>query len=148
MFTGEFRHSVDSKGRVAIPARFRLQLEEGAVITKWVDGCAAIFPRAEFEAFATRVAALPLADERARAVSRFIFKSAFDVETDAQGRIVLPPAIREWAGLGTEAARRTEAAVVGHYNYVEIWSPERLAASQQDVASSDGLAGQMSGLVI
>ena len=142
MFTGEFRHSVDSKGRVAIPARFRLQLEEGAVITKWVDGCAAVFPRAEFEAFATRVAALPLADERARAVSRFIFKSAFDVETDAQGRIVLPPAIREWAGLGTEAA------VVGHYNYVEIWSPERLAASQQDVASSDGLAGQMSGLVI
>jgi MraZ protein len=142
MFTGEFKHAVDSKGRVAIPARFRLQLEDGAVITKWVDGCAAIFPRGEFEQFATKVAALPLADERARAVARFIFKSAFDVETDAQGRILLPPAIREWADL------RSEATVVGHYNYVELWSPDRLQASQHEVASSDGLAGHMSGLVL
>lgn len=142
MFTGEFRHTVDAKGRVAIPARFRLQLEDGAVITKWIDGCAAIFPRTEFEQFATRVAALPLADERARSVARFIFKSAFDIESDAQGRIVLPPAIREWAGLGSETM------VVGHFNHVELWSPERLLASQKDVASADGLAGQISGLGI
>src|SRR5450756_2865628 len=85
MFTGEYRHSVDAKGRVAIPARFRLQLEEGAVVIRWVGGCAALFPRPAFEALAAKVSVLPLADEKARAVSRFLASSAFEVERDSQG---------------------------------------------------------------
>lgn len=142
MFTGEYKHSVDAKGRVAIPVRFRLQLEEGAVLSKWTDGCAAIFPRSAFERLAAKVAALPLADEQARDFARFLFRSAFDVESDAQGRIVLPPSIREWAGLGTEAV------VVGHFDRIEIWDPERLAASQKGVASAAGLGAHMTGLGI
>jgi MraZ protein len=140
MFTGEFRHSVDAKGRVARPARFRLQLEEGAVVVRWLDGCAAIFPRPAFEALAAKVAILPLADTKARAVSRFLSSSAFDVERDGQGRVLLPGAIREWAGLAAEAV------VVGAWDHVEIWSPEKWAASQKDLDSADALASQFSGL--
>jgi MraZ protein len=142
MFNGSYTHAVDVKGRVAIPARFRLHLEEGAVVTKWIDGCAAIFTRSSFEKLAARVAALPLADERARSFARFLFSSAFDVETDAQGRVVLPPPIREWAGLGSEAV------LVGHYDHVQIWDPARLAGTQHGVDSPSGLAGEIHGLGI
>lgn len=140
MFTGEYRHSVDSKGRVAIPARFRLQLEEGAVVVRWVDGCAAIFPRAAFDSLASKVSVLPLGDEKARAVSRFLSSSAFEVERDSQGRIVLPAAIRAWAGLDTDAV------VVGAWEHVEIWAPDRWATFQKGLDSADALAGQLNGL--
>jgi MraZ protein len=140
MFTGEYRHSVDAKGRVAIPARFRLQLEEGAVVVRWLDGCAAVYPRAAFEALASKVSVLPLADEKARSVSRFLSSSAFDVERDSQGRIVLPGAIRDWAALGTEAV------LVGAWDHVEIWSPDRWAAVQKGMDSADALANQLTGL--
>jgi len=138
MFIGEYRHSVDAKGRVAIPARFRLQLEEGAVVVRWVEGNAAIFPRAAFEALAEKVAALPLANEQARAVSRFLFSSAFEVERDNQGRVVLPAAVRDWAGLGPEAV------IVGAGDRVDIWSPDRWAA--KGFASPDEFAAALNGL--
>jgi MraZ protein len=138
MFIGEYRHSVDAKGRVAIPARFRLQLEEGAVVVRWVEGCAAIFPRPAFEALAEKIASLPLANEQARAVSRFLFSSAFEVEKDGQGRVVLPAAIRDWAGLGTEAV------IVGAGDRVDIWAPDRWAA--KGFASPDEFSSALNGL--
>jgi MraZ protein len=140
MFTGEYRHSVDAKGRVAIPARFRLQLEEGAVVVRWIDGCAAIFPRPAFEALASKVSSLPLADGNARSFSRFLSSSAFEVERDGQGRIVLPATIREWAALATEAV------VVGAWDHVEIWAPDRWTGFEKTVDSADALAGQIAGL--
>ena len=140
MFTGEYRHSVDAKGRVAIPARFRLQLEDGAVVVRWLDGCAAVYPKAAFEALASKVSVLPLADEKARSVSRFLSSSAFEVERDTQGRIVLPGAIRDWAALGTDAV------LVGAWDHVEIWSPDRWAAIQKGMDSADALANQLTGL--
>jgi MraZ protein len=142
MFRGRYTHTVDAKGRVAIPAKFRLQLDEGAVLASWMDGCAAIFTRDSFEALAAKVAALPLADDKARRLSRFLFSNAFDLETDAQGRVVLPVSIREWAGLGNEAL------VVGQRDHVEIWNPERWAEAQQPVGSPGDLASHLSGLVI
>lgn len=142
MFTGEYRHSVDAKGRVVIPARFRLQLEEGAVVTKWINGCAAVFTKQAFEQLAAKVAVLPLADEKARAFSLFLFSSAFEVERDGQGRIVLPTAIRDWSAL------RSDAVVVGAFDHVEIWAPDRWAAFQKGVDSPDALAANLSGLGI
>jgi MraZ protein len=119
MFIGEYKHSVDAKGRVAIPARFRLQLDEGAIVVRWVGGQAAIFPRPAFEALAERFKSLPLANEQARDVSAFLFSSAFELERDSQGRVVLPAPIREWAGLGAEAV------IVGAGDRVDIWAPDR-----------------------
>jgi MraZ protein len=138
MFIGEYRHSVDAKGRVAIPARFRLQLEEGAVVVRWIEGCAAIFPRPAFEALAEKFTSLPIANEQARAVSRFLFSSAFEVERDSQGRVVLPSAIREWAGLGSEAV------IVGAGDRVDIWAPDRWAS--KGFQSPDQLSNALSGL--
>lgn len=142
MFTGEYRHSVDDKGRVAIPARFRPQLDKGPIVAKWTDGCAALFPRPAFEQFAAKVAQLPLADDHARAVSRFIFASAFEVDLDSQGRIVLPASVRDWAGI------TSEAVVVGGWDRVEIWSPERWASFQQGMDSPEAFAARLTGLGI
>jgi MraZ protein len=142
MFTGEYKHSVDAKGRVAIPIKFRAPLGDGAMLARWVDGCAAIFPRPSFEDLAEKVSKLPISDERARAFSRFLFSGSFEVETDQQGRILLPAAIRDWSGLGSEAV------VVGARDHVEIWEPGRWAQSQQAVNSADALASHLTGLGI
>lgn len=142
MFTGEYRHSVDEKGRIAIPARFRAQLAEGAVISRWIDGCAAVFPRADFEQLAGRVAALPISDSSARTFSRFLFASAFEIEIDRQGRVVLPASVREWAGL------ESEAIVVGARDHAEIWTPDRWSSYQREMGSPDALAAQLTGLGI
>ena len=142
MFTGEYRHSVDAKGRVAIPIKFRAPLGEGAMLARWVDGCAAIFPRSSFEDLAEKVSKLPISDERARAFSRFLFSGSFEVETDQQGRILLPAAIKEWSGV------TAEAVVVGARDHVEIWEPGRWANSQEAVNSADALASHLTGLGI
>ncbi len=142
MFAGEYRHSVDDKGRVAIPARFRAQLDEGAVITRWIDGCAAVFPRSGFEQLAAKVASLPIADTSARTFSRFLFASAFEVELDRQGRIVGPASVRGWAGL------EADAVVVGARDHAEIWTPAKWDAYQREMESPDALASHLTGLGI
>ncbi len=139
MFIGEYRHSVDAKGRVAIPARFRLQLEEGSVVVRWVEGCAAIFPRAAFEDLAAKFASQPIANEDARAVARHLFSSAFELESDSQGRVVLPAAIRDWAGLSDEAV------IVGAGERVDIWSPAVWASKS---LTPETLTSRLSGLSI
>jgi MraZ protein len=121
VFTGEYRHAVDGKGRIAVPARFRPRLDGGAYVARWIDGCLGLFPRAAFDALAERVADRPVTDANARAFARLIFSGAFEVELDGQGRILVPAALREWAGIGTEAL------VVGAVERMELWAPERWA---------------------
>ena len=142
MFTGEYRHSVDGKGRVAVPARFRTQLVGGAFVARWIDECLGIFPREAWDAFAAKVAALPVTNASARTFSRFIFSGAFEVELDAQGRVVVPQGLREWAGLGTEAV------VVGSRDHIELWEPDRWARYSAAMTSPDVLAEHLQDLGI
>jgi MraZ protein len=142
MLTGQYRHAVDSKGRVAIPVQFRAPLGEMPMGVRWLDGCAAIFPRDAFEELAAKVAKVPFTDARARDFGRFLFSGAFPVEADRQGRILLPAPVREWCGV------EAEALFVGARDHVEIWEPSRWTASQKAVSSAEGLAGHLSGLVI
>ena len=142
MFTGEYRHSVDEKGRLAVPARFRTQLDGGAFISKWIDGCLAIFTRAEWDQLADKVGSLPIADPNARNFSRFIFSSAFDFELDRQGRLVVPPGLRSWAGL------EADAIVVGARDHAEVWSPARWAQYQAQIETAEALAEHLTGLGI
>lgn len=142
MFTGEYRHSVDGKGRIAIPARFRAELAGVAFVSKWVDACLSIFPRGAWDALATKVGALPVADASARTFSRFVFSSAFEVELDAQGRVVVPAGLREWAGL------EGEAVVVGARDHVELWEPARWVDYSAAMNSPDVLAEHLQGLGI
>jgi division/cell wall cluster transcriptional repressor MraZ len=108
VFTGEYRHSVDEKGRIAIPSRFRARLDDGAFVARWIDTCLAVFPRDEWDRLAEKVAGLPLADAGSRTFQRFVFAGAFEVELDRQGRIVLPASLRSFAGLPlADAGSRT-----------------------------------------
>lgn len=142
VFTGEYRHSVDDKGRLAVPARCRAQLDDGAFVCKWIDGCLAIFPKSGWDQLAEKVSALPIADADARAFSRFLFASAFEVDLDRQGRVVVPAALREHAKL------ENEAVVVGSRDHLEIWSPARWDAFSREMESPDALLEHLAGLGI
>ena len=119
MFLGEFEHTIDEKGRVAIPARFRDELREGLVITRGFDRCLQAFPRPIWQALAQRISALSLGNEEARSLRRLIFSGAAELEVDRQGRILIPQNLREYAGL-TE-----QVLIAGMNTYFELWSRER-----------------------
>ena len=142
MFTGEYRHSVDEKGRVAVPSKFRSQLADGAFVSRWIDSCLAIFPRSAFDDLAAKVSGLPIADPGSRAFSRFLFSGAIEVELDRQGRVVVPAYLREWAGL------EAEAVVVGSRDHAEIWAPARWEAVRRELEDAGALAEHLSGLGI
>jgi MraZ protein len=142
VFTGEYRHSVDDKGRVAVPARFRAQLESGAVVSRWLDGCLAIHTRAGWDALAGRVAGLPVTDAAARLFTRYVFAGAFEAELDRQGRVVLPAFLREFAGLANDAV------IVGSRDHAEIWEPSRWASYARALDDPDELARALGGLGI
>jgi MraZ protein len=140
VFTGEYRHTIDGKGRVAVPVRFRAQLDGGAFVSRWLDNCLAVFPRAAWDELAAKVAALPTGNATAREFSRFLFGSAFELEIDAQGRLLLPATLRDWSGL------EGEAMVVGARDHAEIWTPKRWDGYRGTMDSSDALAAQLEGL--
>ncbi|HEU4920715.1 MAG TPA: division/cell wall cluster transcriptional repressor MraZ [Candidatus Limnocylindrales bacterium] len=142
MFTGEYRHSVDGKGRLAVPSKFRAQLEGGAVVSRWLDECLAIHTRAGWDELAAKVATLPITDGSARLFSRFIFAGAVEATLDGQGRILVPGYLREMAGL------EGEAVVVGSRDHAEIWAPARWDEYRRGLEDPDTLAAALQGLGI
>jgi MraZ protein len=117
VFTGEYRHSVDGKGRLAVPARFRAQLQSGAVVSRWLDACLAIHTKVGWDLLSEKVAALPITDATSRRFQRFVFAGAVEAELDGQGRVLLPAFLRDAIGLANEAV------VVGSRDHAEIWAP-------------------------
>jgi len=115
MLLGEYQHNLDSKGRVAIPAKFREKLTAGAIITRGIDNCLFVFTNKDWEALVQKLTSLPLAQANSRAFVRLMLAGAMDVELDNQGRILIPDYLREYAGL------KKEAVLTGLYNRVEIW---------------------------
>lgn len=118
MLYGGFDHTVDKKGRVFVPAKFREDLGESFIICKAIatKTCLCIYPYNEWEKLVARISELPSA--QAAELKRFLFDGAFNVEFDAQGRIVVPPALREYAKLDASAH------LIGMNSYVELWSSE------------------------
>jgi len=119
MYLGEFAHSIDSKGRLAIPARFRERLGAGAIVTRGLDGCLVIYPAQEWQEFAEKLDKLPSTQPDVRNFKRFIFSGATECEFDRQGRVLLPAYLREYASL------EDTAVVVGQYSKIEIWGQGR-----------------------
>ncbi len=142
MFTGEYRHSVDDKGRIAVPAKVRTQLAGGAVVSRWLDQCLAIHTRDGWDALATKVAVLPITDPGSRLFQRFVFAGAFEADLDRQGRVVVPAYLREMAGLADEAV------IVGSRDHAEIWSPARWDDYRRSLDDPDSLAKALDGLGI
>lgn len=142
MFTGEYRHTVDDKGRLAVPARFRAQLDGGAVISRWIDGCLAIHTRAGWDELAERVSGLPVTDAAARLFQRYVFAGASEAELDRQGRVLLPGFLRAEAGL------ETDALIVGSRDHAEIWAPTRWAEYRRAMDDPATFAQAIEGLGI
>ena len=142
MFTGEYRHTVDDKGRIAVPARFRAQLDAGAVVSRWMDSCLAIHTRSGWDALADKVSALPITDQASRLFQRFVFAGAAEVELDRQGRILLPAFLRDSIGL------TDNAVVVGSRDHAEIWAPAAWDAYRQALDDPQELARAFEGLGI
>ncbi len=130
MFLGEYHHSLDDKGRLTLPARWRESLGFAVVVTRGLDRCLFVFPAEEFEKIAHELDRLGFASADARALSRYLYGKATDVEPDKQGRIIIDRGLREFAGIDSEAV------VVGVHNRIEIWNPgayaEANAAAESD----------------
>lgn len=115
MFIGEYHHSIDVKGRLAVPAKFRLALEHGAVVTRGLDTCLFLYSMEEWAKFAEKLAQLPISQANTRAFSRLMLAGAMDVQLDKQGRIILPDYLRTYAGM------KKDVVVTGLYNRLELW---------------------------
>jgi len=116
MFSGEYNHTIDVKGRLIIPAKFRESLGEGFTITKGLDGCLFVYSSEEWNTFQAKLNALPLTNKGARQFIRFFVASADTCELDKQGRILVPAALREFAGL------EKDVVLTGMLNRIEIWN--------------------------
>jgi len=115
MFIGEYSHNLDDKGRLAIPVKFRRDLQKGAVVTRGLDNCLFLYTKIEWNKLAQRLATLPISQSNSRAFARLMLAGAMEVEVDKQGRVVLPEYLRVFAGL------KKSAIVAGLYSRVEIW---------------------------
>jgi MraZ protein len=138
VFTGEYRHAVDDKGRLAVPSRFRAQLAGSLVVARWMDSCLAIFPMPAWDELSAKVGSLPMTDPNARLLQRQLFAGALETELDRQGRVLLPQHQRTFAGL------EAEALVLGAREHAEIWAPGRwqdYSRALEGDAFSDAIAG-------
>ncbi len=143
MFIGEYRHSLDPKGRVIVPAKFRDGLGDKFVITKGLDGCLFAYSKEEWTNFENKTKSLPLTNKDARAFVRFFFSGAVECEVDKQGRILIPPVLRDYAGL------TKDLVVIGVSSRVEIWSQEKWGNySEAEDLEADVLAEKMAELGI
>jgi len=143
MFIGEYKHSLDEKGRLAIPTKFRKELSKGAVVTRGLDTSLFLFPKEEWDKLAQKLASLPLGQSNSRAFARLMLAGAMDITLDKQGRVVLPEYLRSYASL------KKSTVVAGLYNRLEIWDEEKWEVYKKKVESdADHVAEQLGELGI
>ena len=126
-FAGEFAHSLDEKGRLAIPAKFRGRFKEGAVVTRWIGECLAIFPSDQWSDLNSEIAKRPRTDPAGSRFRHFVLAGAQEADPDGQGRVVIPAHLREYASLAGEAV------VIGNLDHLEVWEPGRWRAELANV---------------
>ena len=142
MFIGEYKHSLDQKGRLAVPAKFRKDLK-GSIITRGLDSCLFVFNKNEWEALAKKLINLPLSQANSRAFVRLMLAGAMEAPLDRQGRILVPDYLRQYARL------EKTAIVAGLYNRIEIWDEKKWAKYKSKTeANSDDIAEKLSELGI
>lgn len=137
MFMGEHNHTIDTKGRLIVPAKFRELLGEDFVVTKGLDGCLFAYPGEEWKALEEKLRTLPLTNKNARKLSRFFLAGAAGCEVDKQGRILIPAVLREFAQL------EKDVVLVGVLNRVEIWSKAKWQETNEEYDNMDDIAEQM-----
>jgi MraZ protein len=115
MLLGEYQHSIDGKGRVILPAKFREELGENCIATKGLEKCLFVYPKQEWSTIESKLKQLPLAKAEARAFVRFFFSGAAELECDKQGRVLVPANLRDYATLDKDIV------IIGVLNRIEIW---------------------------
>ncbi len=141
MFIGEYAHTIDEKGRMAIPSKMRRELGGGAVVTRGIDNCLWLFPKKEWQTLAEKLSALPMTDANSRAFSRLMLAGAMEVEFDSQGRALLPSYLRNFASL------KKNAIVAGLYNRLEIWNVDEWGKYKSKIEkATDEIAKHMADL--
>lgn len=133
MFLGTHTPRLDDKGRLFLPAKFREEMSEGLVVTRGQERCLYVWPSAEFRTFTEQLRTAPVTNKRARDFMRMLFAGASAEVADKQGRINLPPVLRQYAGL------QRECVVIGAFNRVEIWDADSWSAysNEQEPAFAD-----------
>ena len=116
---GEYSHSIDQKGRIIVPSKFRELLGDHFVISKGLDGCLWIFPEKEWDDFSGKLHSLQLFNEEARKITRYFMAGAAPSEADKQGRVIIPQNLRVHAEL------KKEVVLIGVSNRIEVWDKEK-----------------------
>ena len=143
MLLGEYQHTIDEKGRMAIPAKFRKSLASGVVVTKGSEECLYLYPVEEWTKLADKLSHLPITQADARAFSRLMLGGASHAEIDSQGRVLIPDYLRAYAGIGEKAV------IVGLYNRAEIWEEEKWQRYRASIEEKgDEIAERLGGLSI
>ena len=132
MFIGEYQHSIDPKGRLAVPAKFRQALSKGAVVTKGLDDCLFLFSKTEWQKLADKLAALPIAKANTRAFARLMLAGAMEAEIDKQGRMLIPDYLRKYASI------KKKVVITGLYNRLEIWDEIKWNKYKQGTETKSG----------
>ena len=143
MLLGEYEHSIDTKGRIAMPAKLREGLGGKFIITKGLDGCLFVYAMDEWQRVEQKLASLPMSRKTARDFTRFLFGGACEGECDKQGRVLLPANLRRYAGL------ERDAVIVGVGNRAEIWDAAKWQQYNEESAEDvNELAEQLADLGI
>lgn len=138
MFMGEYSHSLDAKGRLIMPARFREQLGDEFVVTKSPDKCLYVYTNEDWKSFEEKLAQLPITNKGTRQFVRFFLAGAAACEVDKQGRILLPAVLREYAQLDKEVI------LAGTSKRIEIWNKDRYLEDQKEYENNiDDIAANM-----
>ena len=122
---GEFNHTVDAKGRLIVPSKFREKLGESFVITKGFDRCLSIYDMENWTGVQEKLAQMPMLTEDARTIRRMMVGSAAEAECDKTGRVLIPAPLREYAGI------TKDAVLIGNIDHIEIWDKEAWIKAQQ-----------------
>ena len=132
MFIGEYHLSVDEKGRLSIPVKYRGELGRGAVVTRGLDSSLFLYTTGEWGKLAARLAALPISKSNTRAFSRLMLAGAMDVEMDKAGRVIVPDYLRSFAGI------RKKAVIAGLYDRLEIWDEGKWEKYKKETEKDSG----------
>ena len=132
MFYGEYEHTIDEKSRVTLPARFRNEFARGVVLARGIERNIDVFPRESWDANVSRIAELDSLTREAREMKRYVFAGAAIADLDKQGRVVVPPALAEHAGIGKDVI------VAGVHDHIEIWDRSAWTAQLSAIEGSAG----------
>jgi MraZ protein len=127
MFLGEFRHTLDEKSRLTMPAKYRARLAAGLVLTAGIDHYLLVYPQDEFDILAERLSATQLTVREAATLRRLLFTNGSNLVPDAQGRVIIPEQLRAYAGINTDVV------IAGVGKFLEMWSPEEWQRARAEI---------------